>query len=80
VPCSYLHSGIQIFLTSKGNETWFEKIGLFEKSGVKLQRLTEETEISRNRDSAVCLFFCSWQLKEGRRSIISNPALAYLEA
>ena len=36
------YSGIPILRTSKGKENWFEKIGEFKKSGVKLQCLTEE--------------------------------------
>ena len=31
-----------MFRASKGNENWFEKIGEFDKSGVKLQCSTEE--------------------------------------
>ena len=38
------YSGTPIFRTSKGNENWFEKIGEFEKSGVKLQCSTEERD------------------------------------
>ena len=60
----FYYSGISISRTSRGNANWFEKL---ERSGVKLQCLTQErerllvrvigsvqeTEGSRNRDSAV---------------------------